>query len=164
MLPLLASEPKPRILEIGLGPCKGVAGASVKLWGQLFPSADVWVADFDAACVKRMQDQSGRIFGARVLTGDQSNRTTLRAWAAKAGGNFNAVLDDVSAFAAQMFLFALASLTPFPSLWLASLSPCFLASSFLVPPPTFSLARSRPCPSHNTAPLFVTHRVAIATA
>merc|ERR1712087_86410 len=113
MLPLLTQKQHSRIFEIGLGPCNLSPGASILVWQSLLPNAKLWVADYNANCVERLQTGDGMIYGARALIGDQSNRTDLRRWVHETGGRFDAIIDDVNACISVVLL---TLLTPHDSL------------------------------------------------
>merc|ERR1712087_1100748 len=110
MLPLLTQKQHSRIFEIGLGPCNLSPGASILVWQSLLPNAKLWVADYNANCVERLQTGDGMIYGARALIGDQSNRTDLRRWVHETGGRFDAIIDDGGHSNKQI-------LTSFEELW-----------------------------------------------
>jgi hypothetical protein len=85
-----------KFLEIGLG-CKMEygPGASVKLWRSMldFPSAQIWEADYDAACVAAVIKR-GELDGVHTLTGDQADPAVLAEWVRTSGGGFDFVIDD----------------------------------------------------------------------
>jgi len=94
LMPLVQAKEKTKLMEIGLGCDMAYGpGASVALWKTLFPHVDLWEAEFDAACVNRLQAE-GRLDGINVVTGDQGNRTTLQRWVQETGGHFDVVIDD----------------------------------------------------------------------
>ncbi|CAE7428194.1 tylE [Symbiodinium sp. CCMP2456] len=96
LLPYLQTFPQAKMLEIGLG-CGMSAGtgASAKLWIKLFPMIDLWVADYEAACVE-YERKVGRLGGIKSLTGDQGDAATLQEWLKTSGGNFDIIIDDGS--------------------------------------------------------------------
>lgn len=93
LLPYYYAHPNMKMLEIGLG-CNMEygAGASVGIWKQLFPSADLWEAEQDSGCVEKHRDTS--LKGLHVLVGDQSRPDTLKKWIADSGGGFDVIIDD----------------------------------------------------------------------
>jgi hypothetical protein len=85
LMPFYKAKPNMKFLEIGLGcDMRYGPGASVSIWKNLFPEADLWEAEFDAACVEKSKAE-----------GDQMNITTLERWIEESGGaNFDVVIDD----------------------------------------------------------------------
>eukprot|EP00197_Chlamydomonas_leiostraca_P005403 CAMPEP_0202862440 /NCGR_PEP_ID=MMETSP1391-20130828/3477_1 /ASSEMBLY_ACC=CAM_ASM_000867 /TAXON_ID=1034604 /ORGANISM="Chlamydomonas leiostraca, Strain SAG 11-49" /LENGTH=226 /DNA_ID=CAMNT_0049541979 /DNA_START=434 /DNA_END=1111 /DNA_ORIENTATION=+ len=83
-----------KIFEIGLG-CNMQYGPghSARLWRQYFPSAEVWMAEYDKECVERHKQTLVDI-GVHVVTGDQASLLTLRSWINETGGGFDVVIDD----------------------------------------------------------------------
>ncbi|KAL1496338.1 hypothetical protein AB1Y20_016294 [Prymnesium parvum] len=110
LLPLRSVRPPPKILEIGLG-CnmRYGAGASARLWRRIFPEAELWFADVDAACVEKHM-HSLREQRIHALVGSQANASTLRQWVAQSSGGFHAIIDDGSHFNSHI-------LTTFDALW-----------------------------------------------
>ena len=95
LLPYYSQTPGMKLLEIGLG-CnmRYGPGASVAVWKKLFPHAELWEAEYDAACVEKSIAE-GKLNGINALTGDQMNLTTLDEWINLSGGaNFDVVIDD----------------------------------------------------------------------
>lgn len=94
LLPLAASKPTFKFLEIGLG-CRMAygPGASVGLWKTLFPNAELWEAEYDGKCVKEAKEK-GQLDGINTLVGDQADMKTLDSWIEQSGGNFDAIIDD----------------------------------------------------------------------
>lgn len=94
LLPLAASKPAFKFLEIGLG-CNMEygAGASVKIWKKLFPQAELWEAEYDEKCVNDAKEK-GLLEGLNILVGDQADYATLDSWVEKSGGKFDAIIDD----------------------------------------------------------------------
>eukprot|EP00986_Skeletonema_menzelii_P013252 scaffold7606_cov152-Skeletonema_menzelii.AAC.5 len=94
LMPLHASKPNMKFLEIGLG-CDMYygPGASVALWKKLLPLAELWEAEFDGECVKK-SNAEGKLEGINTLTGDQMNVDTLDEWIEKSGGGFDVIIDD----------------------------------------------------------------------
>ena len=83
-----------KILEIGLGCTMAYGpGASAKLWRKYLPRAQVWEADFDAACVSHHSAALDSL-GVHILVGDQSNTAHLHQWINSSGGNFDIIVDD----------------------------------------------------------------------
>ena len=93
LLPYYYQNPSMKMLEIGLG-CDMVygPGASTALWKQLFPLAEMWEAEFDAACVEK--HRTGALKDFNVLVGDQGDPLVLDSWIANSGGSFDVVIDD----------------------------------------------------------------------
>jgi SAM-dependent methyltransferase len=84
-----------RILEIGIGTpitmmWPGyIAGASLRMWEEYFPAAEVFGLDIDGSALINQ----GRI---RSLQCDQGNETALIAAAQQLDGNFDLIIDDGS--------------------------------------------------------------------
>ena len=94
LLPYYFLNPKMKMLEIGLGCDMGYGpGASVALFQKLFRDAELWEAEYDAACVEKHKG-SGKLDGIKTLVGDQGNDIILDGWIEKSGGNFDVVIDD----------------------------------------------------------------------
>jgi hypothetical protein len=95
LLPHYLFNPNMKMLEIGLGCDMGYGpGASVKLWEELFPQAEKWEAEYNAACVEK-HVETGKLDGGYVLVGDQGDPATLDSWIEKThGANFDIVIDD----------------------------------------------------------------------
>jgi len=88
------SKQRVKLLEIGLG-C-GMpygAGASIPLWKGLLPRADVWIAEFNVACVHKFRNE-GKTPGVQFLTGDQENPEDVERWVRESGGKFDVIIDD----------------------------------------------------------------------
>ena len=88
------TQRKTKFLEIGLG-C-GVpygVGASIPVWNKLLPLAEIWVAEFDAACAKQWKD-AGSSGDAKILIGDQEKPGDIARWAEESGGKFDIIVDD----------------------------------------------------------------------
>jgi len=93
LLPYYHQIPTMKMLEIGLGCDMGYGpGASVALHKKLFPQAELWEAEYDAACVEKHRD--GTLKGINLLTGDQGDDTVLDGWIEQSGGKFDVVIDD----------------------------------------------------------------------
>lgn len=97
LMPLYESLPDNNMtmLEIGLG-CNMAygPGASVELWKELFPRAELWEADYDRDCVEKAQ-MKGQLDGIHVIVGDQGDNEVLDRWIAETGGgHFDVVIDD----------------------------------------------------------------------
>jgi len=94
LLPYYYMHPKMKMLEIGLGCGMGYGpGASVKLWKELLPEADLWEAEYNGECVKKSKEQ-GQLEGLNTLVGDQGNPEVLDEWIEKSGGDFDVIIDD----------------------------------------------------------------------
>ncbi len=94
LLPVAASKPKFKFLEIGLGCNMNYGpGSSVKLWKALFPEVDLWEAESDAKCVEK-STREGSLEGINVLVGDQADYNVLDSWINKSGGKFDVIIDD----------------------------------------------------------------------
>lgn len=92
-----------KILEIGLGcDMEYGAGRSAALWKRYFPNAEIWMAEYDAACVQRHSNQLKEL-GINALVGDQSDVNTLHSWISTSGGDFDVVIDDGGHTSMQMF-------------------------------------------------------------
>merc|ERR1712196_538605 len=95
-MPLQQQQPRPKVLEIGLGCTMGYGpGQSARTWRKVLPDAELWEAEYDADCVAQHRGVLESL-GIRALTGDQGNRTTLKRWVAESGGSFDAIIDDGS--------------------------------------------------------------------
>lgn len=94
LLPYYYKNPKMKMLEIGLGCDMNYGpGASVALFEKLFPEAELWEAEYNAACVENSK-KKGQLEAINTLTGDQGNDTVLDGWVETSGGNFDVVIDD----------------------------------------------------------------------
>jgi hypothetical protein len=67
-------------------------GASVKLWKELFPHAELWEAEYNAGCVEKHRNTT--LKGINVLIGDQENLEVLDSWVETSGGDFDVIIDD----------------------------------------------------------------------
>ena len=105
VLPALQHVPPTRsakLLEIGFGCGMPFGeGNGIMHWRAVLPSADLWSAEIDQACVERWRrrfrgehPQSKPPF--QSLYGDQSNTTVLASWVQNSGGEFDVVIDDGS--------------------------------------------------------------------
>jgi len=94
LLPYYRNNPTMKMLEIGLGCDMNYGpGASIALYKELFPKADLWEAEYDGECVKK-SIKKGELHGVNTLVGDQGNDTVLDSWIEQSGGNFDVVIDD----------------------------------------------------------------------
>jgi hypothetical protein len=94
LLPYYRKNPKMKMIEIGLGcDMKYGPGASVAIYKKLFPTAELWEAEFSASCVEKAI-KNGMLDGINTLTGDQGNVTVLGRWIEESGGDFDVVIDD----------------------------------------------------------------------
>ena len=95
LLPFYAKKPNMKFLEIGLGCDMSYGpGASVQVWQKLFPKAELWEAEYNAACVEKSRAK-GQLDGIHTLTGDQMDIATLDKWIEESGGgDFDVVVDD----------------------------------------------------------------------
>lgn len=93
-MPLRLRGTRLKMLEIGLG-CDSNSGPgqSARLWSRLFPDAERWEAELDAACVRRISTQL-KALGARAVVGDQGDVPTVRSWLRETGGAFDVIIDD----------------------------------------------------------------------
>ena len=92
--PLKFAAHTPRMLEIGLGCNMDYGpGASVQIWRQLLPHAELWEAEYDAECVKKARAK-GQLEGIKTVTGDQGDFAVLRRWAEEIGGELDVIIDD----------------------------------------------------------------------
>jgi hypothetical protein len=91
-----------KMLEIGLG-CNMVygAGASLKLWTNYLPHAQIWFAEYDEKCVEKSKGK-GLLRDVNIVTGDQGIEKTVRRWAKETGGSFNVIIDDGGHFNKQI--------------------------------------------------------------
>ena len=93
LLPYYDQNPTMKMLEIGLGCDMNYGpGASVAIWKELLPKADLWEAEFNAKCVNKHRD--GMLKDINLLVGDQGNDVVLDSWIKTSGGNFDVVIDD----------------------------------------------------------------------
>ena len=73
LYPLKFAAHTPRMLEIGLGCNMDYGpGASVQIWRQLLPHAELWEAEYDAACVEKARAK-GQLEGIKLC--DNQNFT-----------------------------------------------------------------------------------------
>lgn len=94
LLPYAAYKPDFKMLEIGLGCNMDYGpGASVAVWKELFPKANLWEAEYVAECVEK-STANGQLDGINVLVGDQADIPTLNSWIQKSGGQFDVIIDD----------------------------------------------------------------------
>ena len=84
-----------KMLEIGLGCGMNYGpGKSALLWKQFFgDTAEIWYGEYNEHCVKH-ERRAGRLHGLNIVTGDQSNVTTLLGWVNQTSGNFDIIIDD----------------------------------------------------------------------
>lgn len=80
----IANEPI-RLLELGLG----VACASLKMWEEYFPNAQVYGID----CAERCSLYKGR---STIIIGNLSNKEFLSQLPSKIGSNFDIIVDDAA--------------------------------------------------------------------
>ena len=67
LYPLKFAAHTPRMLEIGLGCNMDYGpGASVQIWRQLLPHAELWEAEYDAACVEKARAK-GQLEGIKTV-------------------------------------------------------------------------------------------------
>jgi len=95
LLPFYLNKPNMKMLEIGLG-CnmRYGPGASATLWKNLFPSAELWEAEYDGECVEKSL-AGGMLEGIHPLVGDQGDVDVLDKWINESdGANFDVVIDD----------------------------------------------------------------------
>lgn len=99
------SETRPpvnKLFEIGFG-ChlkgKGHAkagkrgGRGVKLWRRYFPAAEIWSAEYVSSCPNVFAKMLAEL-NVSMVTGDQSNASTLMTWVNITKGNFDVIIDD----------------------------------------------------------------------
>ena len=92
--PLKFAAHTPRVLEIGLGCNMDYGpGASVQIWRQLLPHAELWEAEYDDECVKKARAK-GQLEGIKTVTGDQGDFAVLRRWSEEIGGELDVIIDD----------------------------------------------------------------------
>ena len=91
----VAANSKIKLLEIGLGcDMKYGPGKSAHLWKSFFGKVgEIWFAEYNELCVEQ-ELQYGRLNGLNIITGDQSNQTTLIKWVKETSGNFDVIIDD----------------------------------------------------------------------
>lgn len=83
-----------RLFEIGLGCNMDYGpGKSAQLWRKFFPSATIWFAESDTACLAKHQETLSKL-NVSIVSGDQANATTLAQWIKETGGNFDVIIDD----------------------------------------------------------------------
>jgi len=92
--PMSSNAENVKVLEIGLG-CDMVygPGASVEVWKQALPKAELWEAEFNADCVKQSKEK-GQLVDVNAVTGDQGDKATVQEWIKTSGGNFDVIIDD----------------------------------------------------------------------
>ena len=94
LLPYYHQHPNMKMLEIGLGCNMHYGpGASVWLWKELFPQAELWEAEFNGKCVEDSKAR-GQLDGFQTLVGDQGAPKVLDRWLQESKGNFDVVIDD----------------------------------------------------------------------
>ena len=99
-----------KMLEIGLGCDMNYGpGASVWLWKELFPEAELWEAEFDGRCVEKSKAE-GQLEGYQTLVGDQGDPKVLDQWIQESKGNFDVIIDDGGHTQCQIW-------TSFEKLW-----------------------------------------------
>jgi hypothetical protein len=81
-----------KVLEIGLGCTMNTGSASIHLWQTYFSKVDLWMADLDVACARRVQNTTKNT----ILIGDQSSQTDMQSWIDLSGGQFDLIVDDGS--------------------------------------------------------------------
>lgn len=110
LLPYYHQHPGMKMLEIGLGCNMNYGpGASVWLWKELFPEAELWEAEYDGKCVERAEAK-GQLDGFLILVGDQGDPTVLDRWIQDSHGNFDVIIDDGGHTQCQIW-------TTFEKLW-----------------------------------------------
>lgn len=94
LVPLKYARHQPKLLEIGLG-CNMEygPGASVQIWKDLLPGAEIWEAEYWEDCVESART-NGQLDGIQVVTGDQGDPAVLKKWKKKLGGTFDVIIDD----------------------------------------------------------------------
>ena len=94
LLPLAASKPTFKFLEIGMGCDMAYGpGASVQLWKKLFPQADIWEAERNKRCMESAKENN-QLEGINALVGDQGDLRVLDSWIEQSGGKFDVIIDD----------------------------------------------------------------------
>lgn len=110
LLPYNYQHPNMKMLEIGLGCDMNYGpGASVRLWKELFPEAELWEAEYNGRCVEK-SSAKGQLDGIKTLVGDQGNPEVLDRWIKESGGNFDVIIDDGGHTQCQIW-------TSFEKLW-----------------------------------------------
>ncbi|PNH10802.1 Mycinamicin VI 2''-O-methyltransferase, partial [Tetrabaena socialis] len=83
-----------KLLEIGLGCDMWYGpGHSAKVWREYLPHAEIWFAEYNAACVDKYRAELAEL-NEKVVTGDQADIPTLQRWVNETGGNFDVIVDD----------------------------------------------------------------------
>ncbi|CAI4212798.1 unnamed protein product [Parascedosporium putredinis] len=81
-----------KMLEIGLGCNMNYGpGKSYSTWLEYFPDIELFYIEYDAACAEKWAHKTEQ---AHVFTGDQANATMLEEFIAKAGMDFDLIIDD----------------------------------------------------------------------
>ncbi len=110
LLPYYHQHPEMKMLEIGLGCDMNYGpGASVWLWKELFPRAELWEAEYDGECVQKSKAKK-QLDGIHTLVGDQGDPSVLDQWIEESKGNFDVVIDDGGHTQCQIW-------TSFEKLW-----------------------------------------------
>jgi len=92
LLPFYRHKRNMKMLEIGLGCDMSYGpGASIKVWEDLFPGAEKWVAEYDSECVNKWEKD---LLNIKTLVGDQGDPSVLDQWIEKAEGKFDVIIDD----------------------------------------------------------------------
>jgi cephalosporin hydroxylase len=78
------------ILEIGLGDAAG----SAFLWAEVFPNAQIYMADYDHNKINRFMPQVPK--NVHMIYADQSNRNSLNNLSSQIPNNMDIIIDDGS--------------------------------------------------------------------
>jgi hypothetical protein len=81
-----------KVLEIGLGCTMNTGSASIQLWQEYFTHVNLWMADIDTACARKVQNTTHNA----ILIGDQSSEADMQRWIDTSGGQFDLIVDDGS--------------------------------------------------------------------
>lgn len=81
-----------KLLEIGLGCTMNTGSASIETWQTYFDDVDLWMADIDETCARKVQHMTKNT----ILLGDQSSERDLMRWVNTSGGQFDVIVDDGS--------------------------------------------------------------------
>lgn len=88
---------KLRFFEVGLG-CNKVQmhdKKGVDVWKAVFgPEDDLYLAEYNEACVAAMKEKGSMPEGINVVVGDQQDKDTLRRWISESGGGYDIFIDD----------------------------------------------------------------------
>jgi hypothetical protein len=93
-LPYLMKYDKIKIMEIGYGCDFPNPGGSMRLWREILKDRlDLHLIEYDGKCIEANK-QALKDLGVTAYVGDQTDRTFLRDFITKSGGNFHMIIDD----------------------------------------------------------------------